>query len=412
MSTKPVLLRNFDFLRVWIGQVLSQSGTRMYQIAVVWCIVTSSRAETGKVAAVFLVLCALPSLLFVKAIGRLVDTYSTRKVLLAADLLKAIVMGAFAVMLYKWPHAPVAIIYAAGFILSLLQAIIDPALTKAVAEIVPPEDIEGATAFQTSTISVGYYIGAGLGAILIAVLHTAGVIAVNAAAHLLSFALVWISSFRYAPPKPPASAEGGLQMSAWKYLEREPLLKKLLLGMGLANFLCVPTFLVLPIYVNRALNSGASTVAWIESGLWLGILVGTALSRRVRFISDPEQLGAVCTVVLAIGLGVPGFVVSAPGYFAMIFLQGLAFSLMPVRFISLFHQRVPNEMKGRFFALMGAVLTAAQPICHFAAGALVDRMPVTMVCVIQGTLMLFVTLYFLLPRVAAPGKVSLGGGRV
>jgi len=340
-----------------------------------------------------------------------VDGFSTRKVLLAADGLKALVMGAFALMLYRWPDAPVSLVYAAGFLLSLLQAVIDPALTKAVAEIVPAEDIEGATAFQTSTISLGYYLGAGLGAILIAVLHTAGVIAFNAATHLLSFVLVWISAFRYAPPKPPAAAEGGLAMSAWQYLEREPLLKKLLLGMGLANFLCVPTFLVLPVYVNRALGSGASTVAWIESGLWLGILVGTALSRRVRFIADPEQLGALCTLVLAVGLGAPGVLVSTPAYFAMIFLQGLAFSLMPVRFISLFHQKIPNEMKGRFFALMGAVLTAAQPICHFAAGALIDQVPVTTVCVIQGTLMLFVTLYFLLPRPSAAARISLEGGR-
>ncbi|MEK7745451.1 MAG: hypothetical protein AAB576_02185, partial [Elusimicrobiota bacterium] len=50
MARGPLLLRDRDMLLVWSGQSLSQAGTRLYQIALAWWIV--SRGGGGQGAAV------------------------------------------------------------------------------------------------------------------------------------------------------------------------------------------------------------------------------------------------------------------------------------------------------------------------------------------------------------------------
>ena len=105
---KPLVLDNRDFGKLWLGQVLSQSGTRIYQIAIVWWIVTSGREQVGKLAGLFLVASALPSVLFVHRIGRLVDSHRTKSVMLVADGLNTLVVAATAYVLYRWPGVPLS----------------------------------------------------------------------------------------------------------------------------------------------------------------------------------------------------------------------------------------------------------------------------------------------------------------
>jgi len=392
---KPLVLDNRDFGKLWLGQVLSQSGTRIYQIAIVWWIVTSGREQVGKLAGLFLVASALPSVLFVHRIGRLVDSHRTKSVMLVADGLNTLVVAATAYVLYRWPGVPAYYLCLSGFLISLLQAITDPGFAKAVPQVVEKERIEEAIAFQTSALSLGYFLGAGLGGMLMPFLGVAGVIALNAVTYLISFVSIATAKFRFEEPVVAPAAGAAPPQSAWEILARHPLFKKLLIGMALVNFFTVPTFVILPLYVDRALKGNAAVLGWIEAGIWLGIILGTLLSRRIRISENPETLGAVCCFFLAIGLLAPGIIVDARFFFAMALLQGTAFAFIPVRFVSLFQQGLELQSKGRFFALMSAVLSATPPISQFVAGALADVVPITTLCLLQGAGALAMSVFFL-----------------
>jgi len=45
-----LILRNRNFLLVWLGQVLSQAGTRMYQIAIMWWMLTTMNGKGSELA--------------------------------------------------------------------------------------------------------------------------------------------------------------------------------------------------------------------------------------------------------------------------------------------------------------------------------------------------------------------------
>ena len=67
-------------------------GTRMYQIALAWWIVTPGGG--GKEVGLFMVAGALPALAFVKLIGRVVDRHQSRSVLITCDLCAFVVTSA------------------------------------------------------------------------------------------------------------------------------------------------------------------------------------------------------------------------------------------------------------------------------------------------------------------------------
>lgn len=397
---RPLVLENRDFGRLWFGQVLSQSGTRMYQLAITWWIVSSGRVNAGTIAGIFLLIGAVPPVLFVRRIGKLVDSFRTKPLMLVADGLNSLVVAGTALALFFWPSMPLPVLYAAGFAIATLQAITDPGFGKSVSQLVAPERVGEATAFQTSALSLGFFFGAGVGGMLIPLLGVAGVIAVNAVTYLVSFVCIASARFRFEPTVPaanPAKAKEAT-LSAWRILEGYPLFKKLLVGMGIINFFTVPTFIILPLYVSRVLQASPATLGWIESGIWLGILAGTFLASRIRLSENPETLGALCCLVLAMGLLAPGLVVHSGFFFTMTLLQGTAFAFIPVRFIGLFQEGIPLEAKGRCFALMSAMFAATPPLSQLTAGFLADRLPITSLCLLQGAGALLVSLFFLTPN--------------
>ena len=110
--------------------------------------------------------------------------------------------------------------------------------------------------------------------------------------------------------------------------------------------------------------------------------------------------------VMGLCLAIPGFVTSIPAYLAALFTAGLALGVSNVKFMSLFQEVVAPEIKGRFFALMQALIGFSFPIAYFFFGfwLLTDYMPPPYVCLLQGLGVGLLALFFL--RLA---KAEAGG---
>ncbi|MBI5623577.1 MAG: MFS transporter [Elusimicrobia bacterium] len=392
-----LILRNRDMLALWLGQSLSQGGTRMQQIALAWWIVTSAEGS-GTALGLFMVAGALPAIILVKAAGRLVDASSSKRVLVVTDLLSA---GLAAVMAWALHAGALSLAWACagGLVMAGFQAFFDPALNKAVAEVADPADVEEAVAFQSSTQSLASFAGAVAGALLIDKLGIAGVVLLNAASFLASAALNATLGMRHALPR--GEAAGGDGLSGWAIVSRLPLVKKVLLGFGCVNFFMTPVLVVLPLYVREVLGGSASQLGFIEAGLWVGLVAGTAASRWKGLSSGSADggagvvdLGAKCLAVIGLCLLLPGIVAAAPLFAALLFLAGAALGINNVKFVALFQAAVAPEHKGRFFALMAALVSFTFPAAFFLFGLLSDLLDPKKVCVVQGLGILALAFYF------------------
>lgn len=384
------LARNPNFLLLWVGQVLSQSGGRMYQMAMIWWLLGLGLSGPGKYVGFFMVMVALPSILLVRLIGKTIDRLSSRRILITADCLACATVGLVALLVWaKLLSLP--ILFLAGFAAACLQAFIDPTLNKAVQEVVPKEDTESAVSLVTSTQSIANFAGAVAGAMLIDRVGIAGTAALAALGYLASSSASWRARFQFRFERAESSSP---METGWRILAAYPLLKKILVGFGLINFFATPTLVVLPIYTKKTLLGTATTLGTLEAGLWLGLIAGALSASWVRGIESRIKLGALGCLIFGAGLSIPGFITSIPVYLAALFVSGTALGIVNVKFVSFFQEVIPDEIKGRFFALLQALVGFTFPIAYFAFGVLTDYVTPPNVCLLQGVGVIALAVFF------------------
>ena len=383
------LLKNQSLLLLWLGQILSQSGGRMYQIAMIWWLLNRHPESSGKWIGAFLVLSALPSLLLVKRIGHWVDFFSSRSILITCDCVASAVVAGVSLYLLRGDVGN-AWVFVAGLLAATLQATIDPTLNKAVGNVVEPADYEPAVALLASTQSLANFSGAVAGALLIDRLGVAGTAGLASVGYLISA----ICSSRVLFRLPAQAAEASVATTSLEDVFRNiPWLKRILFGFAATNFFATPTLVVLPIYVKTTLGGSAALLGKMEAALWSGLLAGTFLARWIPS-KDRIRLGSVCLLGFGLALVVPSQWVSPYVYGASLFVGCAAIGINNVKFMSLFQERVPMESKGRFFALLQGMIGFTFPIAFFLFGFLTDIASARWVCLIQGLGVLAVAVYF------------------
>ncbi len=399
-SSRNFLARNPSFLLIWLGQICSQSGGRMYQMAMIWWLLGGGSENSGRLVGTFMVMTALPSLLLVKWIGHTIDRSKSKKVLVLGDLAAAVTVG---VVAWTLAHAtlPVSFAFLAGLVAATLQAFIDPTLNKSVGEVTRPEDTESGVSLLASTQSLANFAGAVAGAILIDRLGIPGTAALAAGGYLFSSLCSYLARFRYSVP----AVTLGENQSGFAVLNDYPFLKPLLIGFGFINFFSTPTLVVLPLYTKLTLHASASTLGSLEACLWVGLLTGTLVAKYIDFGLSRIRLGAICLFVFGAALGTPGVVSQVVLYQIALFIGAMALGINNVKFITLFQEVVAPEKKGRFFALMQAAISFTFPISYFLFGWLTDFLSPPKVCLIQGAGVMVLAIFFATLDRGEEGKV-------
>ena len=338
-----------------------------------------------------MVMAAIPSLLLVKLIGRTVDKTAARKILIAGDAFACVFLFA-AASLPGSPAPGFAGMAVIGFFVAAAEAFLDPTFNKAVKEVVDENEVEEAVAFQASTQSLANFGGAAAGAVLIDVIGTANIFLLCAFCYLTAGVFNYFIKFkpRYASADPP-QLEG---ISGWKILDGQPLLKRVLIGFGLVNFFITPTLIVIPLYTSKTLHATASALGQLEATLWIGLIAGTFFSSKLQFTRNVVKLGAFCIFASGVSLAVPGLFVDRYVYTLALFLIGLSIGVNNVKFITLFQETVEPAVKGRFFALMQAMIGFTFPVAYFIFGFLSDFVPPPGICLLQGAGVLALSVYF------------------
>ncbi|MEV0505191.1 MFS transporter, partial [Streptomyces spectabilis] len=137
----PVVLRNRSFGAVWTAQVLTQAAARMFQVGVVWWLVSQVGGDgRGVASGAFLAVSTLPPVLLVPLVARVIARCPHRTVLAGAAAVAGLVAAATAIWTSAAP-LPTVVVYAAALLLAGCQALFDPCLTTSVPELVEDADI-------------------------------------------------------------------------------------------------------------------------------------------------------------------------------------------------------------------------------------------------------------------------------
>ncbi len=390
------MIKSRSFWLLWNSQLISQVGNRMYQIAILWWLFNYLDVGQGTTIGFFMVLTALPAILFVNKIGKIIDTHSRKLVLLVNDAL-GIALSIIMLWSYMSDNFSLSLIFLSAFLYSLFTAFIIPTLDRVLPEIVDQKDLSRAIQFNTSTQTLAHLVGAALGGIVYAGLGVIGVIAINGLTYVISsFCDFLLNTNQDLTKDEQSSPEENkvLDSSGWSILKQMPLLKKALLGFAIINFFGAPVLVILPAYNKLILNGGSTAYGLLEAAISGGMLVGAFSSNLFGLKNNALMMSSICLFFFGLFLALPGAFAQMYFYGFCLFISGFSLGLLNVRMITYFHSVIENEMKGRFFAILQALVTFVIPFGFFLVGFLVDIMPIMILCGVQGICIIFISFYF------------------
>src|SRR5690349_18860290 len=125
MRPRSGLWSHPDFMKLWIGQTISEFGTPVSQIAIPW-IAIKNLDESAFVVASLTTVQFLPFLIFTLPAGVWVDRVSRRMVLIVGDLGRAVLLATIPVA-YAFDALTLGQLYAVAFLVGILTVFFDVA---------------------------------------------------------------------------------------------------------------------------------------------------------------------------------------------------------------------------------------------------------------------------------------------
>lgn len=376
---RELLRANPTFRRVFLAHATSRAGDAFNAVALVVLVFQLTGSGLGVAATV--VFEVVPVIALGPLAGVLADRYPRRAVMVAADLLRALLVAVLAVA-----HGNVAVAYAVAFGVSVGTIAFNPAGSSLVPDIVEDDDLVTAnTALWTVAVAAQIVLAPIAGG-LIAWTGVGVAFAVNAASYVLSAGLLRRVNVGDHP--------GSVAVAGWRavgdgvaVVRASPLLRRLAIVQVLASLSAGATSGLLVVLAAERLGVGPSgfgvLLACIGGGAALGPLV---LRRHVRagdkrWLFGPYALRGAVDLALAT-IQSPAAAGGALG------LYGVGTSTGMIAYQSTLQTAVPAEVRGRAFALFDVLWNAARLTSLGLGGLLADAFSIRTVYVVGGALLL------------------------
>jgi len=349
------LLRNRDFAMLWIGQAVSQLGSSIFNISLVWFItdLTGSAISVANV----MTLAATSIILSSAFAGVIVDRFDRRKIMLTSDLVRAVVVFIFAFIAFQ-QKIEIWHFYVLAVIFGLVGALFAPAGMSVLPAIVDKNDLVAAISGISFFNAVSFLAGA------------LGIWSIRSAV---------VRQERHSGQSFVKELTAGLG-----YLRSYPSLLSLIKFFAFLNLAAAPVFVLLPLFAKDVLKAGVAGFGFMEGGLCAGMLIGSFFAGATgnRFKRVPYILG-VCIIqglLLATLSLSPGIKTAV----TILFLYGAVNALISTMFISLLQEKVEDEFRGRVFSLVSLASTGLQPVSMALSGVMAERFGLLPVMAMSG----------------------------
>lgn len=382
------LLRcNRQFLRLWLGQLVSQVGDKVFLMTLSWWVLVLTSDTThprGNPAMTGYIMAAsvLPATLLGPLAGTLVDRFSRRTLMVVADLARASLLATLAYLAWDpWlsQQTHLLLIFPIAIAVSIFNTLFNPAVQATTGSIVAEADLKQALALQSMARDGSNLLGAVLGGALVAAVGVTVGFGLNAASYLFSALMVFtmtIPQQRQQKPMKEMMGEG------WNFVRQNPTVRGLILLFGIGNFFMVPALLLLPTVARVSLHGTPATLGAMEAATAIGsISAAVLLMPRLRSAWLPLLLGLFGNAVAILTLGL---VAHFPSVLAAVFGLGAGMALVSISIQVLLQNIIPDPLKGRVFALVATLAGATFPVAALLVGFFTTYLTVAHTLVLCG----------------------------
>ncbi|MGH7265302.1 MAG: MFS transporter [Candidatus Rokuibacteriota bacterium] len=299
-----VALQHRNFRLLWLGQLVSFSGSMMQTAAILWHVsLLAPPDRKGLALGLVGLVRLLPILVFAPLSGVVADAGDRRRLMLATQAALAGVAALLALLTFRGLSAawPVYLLAALGAAAGSFDS---PARQSLLPSLVPRDHLANAISLNVIMFQVASVTGPSVGGVVIATLGVGYAYLLNAFSFL--FVIAALLLMRDVSPRPAGeTAEVSLRaaLEGLRFVFATPLIRSTMLLDALATFFATATAL-LPIFAQDVLAVGARGYGWLYAAPSVGAVVMSAamvalaerIARRGRFLLWAIAVYGVATV--------------------------------------------------------------------------------------------------------------------
>lgn len=445
MTYRQLLAANADFRHLWTGQVISEIGDWFNNIAVLaLAIQLAGKGREGQAVAFYAIARHLPLFLFGPLAGVVVDRVDRRRVMIAADISRAVLALGFllANMTGKLP-----VIYVVGAALFAVSSFFNAAKRASIPNIVHgTTELLSANSLSASTTAATIAVGSALGGLLSTFIGRNAVFILNAATFLISAEMIrrirtrtsgqWsvvsgqMKSKNNSSPvltdHRPATTDHFLRRAVFdfreglRYVRSKHILSAIFVvaaGWGLGNGVARALYSIFGARLGTAAVQGlverptdfGISVLFIAMGL--GGIIGAPIARRFNATAGESLSSRMGRSMIFDGCGLALFSLMPNLWVAALVLvaREINFAIWWTAQQTIIMSRTDDRYAGRVFASYETLTTLMMVGSILAAGAAADRFGIKPVAATGGAVIaLSGILWFMLLRRRNAGARVVG----
>ncbi|WP_432664132.1 MFS transporter [Wukongibacter baidiensis] len=409
------IYRNKNLMLLVTGQIVSNIGNYVFKTSIAWYIMSLlSNKDSGFYMAIFMSCLLVPTLVFGPFSGVIADKFDRKKIIVGTDLIRGTLMLTLASLNY-FKLMSLGVLFTITFICAFFETFFNPSVISSVPNLVSKESLSKANSLNSMSWKLSSLIGISLSGFLLHYFGIAGVLLING----ISFILSGISEMFIDMPKPKNSQyelninkirrdifndfkEGLIFLKSQKTL-------LLLVGFALCiNVIYYPVFeIIFPKTIKFNLGMSARMYGILQSFIPIGsIIIMLILSLKNLKGNNSKWIirGVIIEGGIILALGIPLALymrsymssIYVVGIYAMLaMVLGVIIGLMNIPLISSFHKLVPDEYRGRFFAIFETAAQGSIPVGAFLFGILSDRIQPTTIYFAAGAIIIGLGIWML-----------------
>ena len=300
-----VALFNKNFVLLFQGQFVSQLGSFVYFVAIVFWIkhATDSATIVGLIA----MLATIPGILLGPFGGTFADHFSRKKIIVIGDIINGLTISSIAALMFFSPESTeliITLLFIEAVINGTVKSVFNPAIAAAIPDIVPEKSVDTANGLLQSSMQIAMLVGQTIGGVVYQLLGAPIVMLIDGVTYLLS---ALSESFISIPQKKREVSETwsaafqkfkGDTWEGLRHVQEAEGLMGLFLVIALINFFTAPFGVLLPFFVEDTLGSTPAWFGYIIGGMAVGSIIGSVLAGALNVA--PKNKGKVVIAALSL----------------------------------------------------------------------------------------------------------------
>lgn len=364
------MLRNRNFILLWVAQLISAAGDTFAFLALAIRIndLFYHPGESVRALAAVLIAFALPKLLIGFVAGTLVDRLDRRWIMIISDFSRALLLPCF-LILRTTADLPWALLI--GFLIACASAFFNPARTALLPALVKDEQLLTANGWIQAGQNVAMLAGSVLAGLVIARWHTDAAFLIDSASFVVSGLLV-LCITGVATRIDPKLAKKDTTWSDLKegarFARRSLLVQGIMIGaafamlaLGAINVLFVP-------FLSSAFGATAGAMGAMMFALGVGMLIGGGFLAAVGKRISPLRTAVVSLFLLGIAAILFGRAPTYPIALIIVPFVGMTIPPLTAALQTLLQRGVEPAMLGRASSVVEMSMGLANLVSMGGAG--------------------------------------------